>query len=401
MNRDEFFGKLAGLGEDQIKKTLWNVYWRGTAQVRERIESELDPARDAARKRAATEPPDPGTVLWEVRDFAGLARVGAYLAGDRRVSPRERTRWRLTFRRLAADALAALRAGDSGPAEEAVALLIDLARETKDFDYFRSEDPMEAAQFVVSDAAAALWEFVRERHGFARFATVAAGQLPRWESAYGWSRSGWGKLAEKETSLASVLARTLRAPDAWTTFADCYLDALDQLARTEAKPASRAAYGYQDPDYRRRNRTRDLAEWHSLLLEGLAGSEAEDRLDRLTTHPALGGPELAFIQAQLAQLRGDTSTARTLAQECLAELPGHDGFADFAVQVGADLPTSPGTSSQSGQDGQPPPHPADHTTSRGRSSTRGDCGSPPRQPVEVIRFPPLLPLTWCNALTIM
>ena len=271
-------------------------------------------------------------MLWEVRDFAELARAGAYIAGDRRVSPRKRTRWRLTSRRLVAHALAALRHEGSGPAEEAVALLIDLACETKRFDYFRSEDPMEAAQFVVSDAAAALWEFVRERHGFARFTTVAAAQLPRWESAYGWSRGGWGKLAEKETSLASVLGRTLRAPDAWTAFADCYLDALDQVARAEAaKPASRASYSYPDPDYRRRDRTRDLAEWHFLLLERLAGSEAEDRLDRLAGHPALGGPELTFIQARLAQLRGDTDTARTLAQECLAELPGHDGFRPWSL----------------------------------------------------------------------
>ena len=175
MNRDEFFAKLAGLDEDRIKKSLWNLYWRGPAQLRERIESELDPAQDAVRKRAAAVPPDPGTVLWEVRDFAELARAGAYIAGDRRVSPKERTRWRLTFRRLAADALAALRHEDSEPAEEAVALLIDLACETKRFDYFRSEDPMEAAQFVVSDAAATLWEFVRERHGFTRFATCRRG----------------------------------------------------------------------------------------------------------------------------------------------------------------------------------------------------------------------------------
>ena len=164
MNRDEFFAKLAGLDEDRIKKALWNLYWRGPAQLRERIESELDPAQDAVRKRAAAEPPDPGIVLWEVRDFAELARAGAYLAGDRRVSPKERTRWRLTFRRLAGDALAALRHEDSGP-EEAVVLLIDLACETKRFDYFRSEDPMEAAQFVVSDAAATLWEFVRSGTG--------------------------------------------------------------------------------------------------------------------------------------------------------------------------------------------------------------------------------------------
>jgi hypothetical protein len=69
---------------------------------------------------------------------------------------------------------------------------------------------MEAAQFVVSDAAAVLWESVRERRGFSRFAEVAAAQLPRWESAYGWSRSGWGKLAEKETSLAKVLSGCCR-----------------------------------------------------------------------------------------------------------------------------------------------------------------------------------------------
>ena len=200
---------------------------------------------------------------------------------------------------------------------------------------------MEAAQFVVSDATATLWEFVRERHGFARFATVAAAQLPRWESAYGWSRSGWGKLAEKETTLASVLARTLRAPDAWTTFADCYLDALDQIACTEtARPASRPSYSYPDSDYRRSDRTRDLAEWHSLLLERLAGSEAEDRLDRLAGHPALGGPELTFVQARLAQLRGDTDAARTLTEACLGRLPGHEGFADFAMQIGAELPAS-------------------------------------------------------------
>ena len=72
------------------------------------------------------------------------------------------------------------------------------------------------------------------------------------------------------------------APDAWTAFADCYLDALDQIARTEnTKPASQPSYSYPDSGYRRSERTRDLAEWHSLLLERLAGSEAEDRLDRL------------------------------------------------------------------------------------------------------------------------
>jgi hypothetical protein len=341
MNRSEFFAKLGALDDDQLRKALWNLYWRGSAQLRERIEGEVDPAQYAARKVAPAGPPDPKLVLLEVGDFAELARAGAYLAGDHRVSPRERTRWRLTFRRLATDALAGLRHEDSTAAEDAVALLVDLACETRSFDYFRSEDPMEAAQFVVSDAAATLWEFVRERYGFARFAVVAAAQLPRWESAYGWSRSGWGKLAGKETTLATVLARMLRAPDAWTAFADRYLDALDEIAGPgTAKQASRRSCGYPNLDYLRSERARNLAGWHALLLEHLAGSDAEGRLDRLVNHPALGGPELTFVRARLAQLRGDDDAARKLAGECLRALPGHDGFASFAVQVGAELPES-------------------------------------------------------------
>src|SRR5258708_3581071 len=145
----------------------------------ERLESELDPSEDAARKRAAAER-DPDTVLFEVGEFAELARAGAYMAGDGRVAPKERTRWRLTFRRLAGDALAALPAADSGPAEQAVALPLDLARETLRSDYFPSEGPMEAAPFVVSHAAATLWGFVPDRHRFAPVAPRGAAlvQLP-------------------------------------------------------------------------------------------------------------------------------------------------------------------------------------------------------------------------------
>jgi len=98
--------------------------------------------------------PDPGRLLHEVREIAELARAGAYIGGDRLVSPKERSRWRLTFRRLAADADAALRAPDSASAEEALTLIVDLACEMKDSGYFRSEDPVEAARFVVSEAVA-------------------------------------------------------------------------------------------------------------------------------------------------------------------------------------------------------------------------------------------------------
>src|SRR5258708_37248832 len=122
--------------------------------MRERIGRELDPAEDEARRRSAAMPRDPDSVLFEVREFAELARAGAYLAGDRRVSPKERSRWRFTFRRLSGDALAALRADDPVPAEEAVALIIDLACETRRVGYFRAQGPVEAGQFGVISARA-------------------------------------------------------------------------------------------------------------------------------------------------------------------------------------------------------------------------------------------------------
>ena len=49
--------------------------------MRERIEGELDPVEHARRKQAAAAPPGPVVVLDEVREFAELARAGAYLAG--------------------------------------------------------------------------------------------------------------------------------------------------------------------------------------------------------------------------------------------------------------------------------------------------------------------------------
>jgi hypothetical protein len=55
----------------------------------------------------------------------------------------------------------------------------------RDIDYVHSDDAVEAARFVVSDAAMALWGAVLARHGFAGFAQRAAPQLIRWESRYG------------------------------------------------------------------------------------------------------------------------------------------------------------------------------------------------------------------------
>jgi len=332
MSREEFFAKLSPLDSERLRQVLWNLYWRGSTPLQERIEGELDPAGPGHGPGSVAGPAGPGLVLDEVREFVELARAGAYNGSDRRVPPHERTRWRVTFRRLAADAESGLRAEDSGPAQEALALIIDLACEMRDHQYVRSEDPVEAARFVVSDAAAMLWETAADRHGFQAFADLAAPQLIRWESRYGWTR-GWGQVHAKETSLASVLARLLHGPDAWAVFAGSYLDALTAVARAEAS----RSWGHHDSNVRRQ-RASDLAEWHELLLVRLAGSRAEDLLDRLVHHTALGGPELTFLRARLARQRGNLDGARKLAQDCLQDLPGHEGFAGFAAEIGADLP---------------------------------------------------------------
>jgi hypothetical protein len=335
MNREQFFGQLATLDEQRLKKALWNLYWRGSAATRERIEAEIDPDQHDRGKRPSNKPADPQQLLAQVGDFVALARSGAYMAGDRRVSPRERTRWRLTFKRLVAAAQDGLHAQDARAAEAAVEQLIDLACETRDYDYFHSEDPMEAAGFVVSDAVALLWAELQAQYGFAGFAERAAPQLIRWESRHGWTRSGWGRVSQKEISLASVLAQMLPAPDMWVGFTDRYLDALDRLARDA--PA-RSNHAWRPTGQDRDRRTAALAEWHRLLLDRLIGSEAEDRLDRLTRHPALGGPELGFLQAQVAHQRGDVSNARSLVHASLQQLPGHQGFLDFATEIGAPPP---------------------------------------------------------------
>jgi len=327
MNREQFFRVVAPLDEDRLRKALWNVYWRGTADVRERVEAELAGDGGGRPPRAAKPAVDPVAVRDEVAEFVSLARAGAYLAGDRRVSPRERTRWRLTFKRLAADAQQALRAEEPEPAVTALEQLIDLACETSGYDYFRSEDPMAAAGFVVSDAVSALWASTWERQGFAGFADTAAPQLIRWESRYGWTRYGDGPVAAKETTLAVVLSGMLRIADTWERFAEAYLRALDDAPTASARRAGRDTV----------ERAGALAEWHSLLLDNLEDAEG-GVLDGIAGHAALGGPEQKFLSARLAHRRGDTAHARDLVSQCLRKLPGHGGFRQFAAEIGATDP---------------------------------------------------------------
>ncbi len=334
MDREQFFARLGALDEERLKKALWNLYWRGTATIRQRIEAELDP--DGPRqRRKEPEPADPEGTLDEVRDFVALARSGAYLAGDRRVRPRERTRWRFTFQRLVKDAERALADDDLSAGAEAMALLLDLAQEMRGYDYFRSEDPIEAARVVVSEEVSLLWSRVMDRVGFAEFARSAAPQLVRWESEYGWTRTGFGRVREQETSLAAVLERLLTLPDRWVVFTDRYLEALDEVVARRSAPVS----SRRRPNDTARDRlTSDLAEWHAMLVDRLFGSDSEDRLDRLATHPALGGPDLIYLQAQLARRRGDLVAARRLVTGALDRLPGHRDYLAFAKEIAAPIP---------------------------------------------------------------
>lgn len=225
MNREQFFTTMSGHDDARLRKALWNLYWRGTADVQRRIEAEL---AGGIRPAKRAEPPDPQAVHDEVAEFVELARAGAYLGRDRRVSPKERTRWRFTFKRLATVAQEALHAAEPTPAADALTQLIDLILDARGTYYFRSEDPVSAAGFVVSDAAAAVWTATWRRHGFQRFAETAAPQLIRWESAHGWTEHGEGPVVAKETTLAVVLAGILQFPDAWDGFAELYRKALGE-----------------------------------------------------------------------------------------------------------------------------------------------------------------------------
>jgi hypothetical protein len=327
LNREQFFDKLAEMDEAGLKKALWTLYWRGASSMRERIEAAIDPQAPDVRRAASKARADPDVVLGEVTEFATLARAGAYLAGDRRVSPKERTRWRHTFKRHATEALDALGGDDVESAARAMEALIDLAREMRDYDYFRSDDPVEAARFVVSDAAAALWSTIRQKHGFAGFSERAAGQLLRWESRYGWTRRGDGWVRQQETALAHVVAGMLPAADAWGRFTDQYLRALDRVAEG-GRAAGRRGGG-------KRERAEAMSEWHAMLLERLADGDYDDRLDTLVGHPALDGPEQTFLRARLVERRGDRDQARRLVRKCLTSLPGHRGFLAFAGEIGA------------------------------------------------------------------
>src|SRR5712691_8332517 len=234
--------------------------------------------------------------------------------------------------------------------------MVDLACDMKRYDYFHSDDPVEAAKFVVSEAVAALWESVLRHGGFAAFAARAPEQLIRWEAEYGWTRRGDGQVAQKETLLAVPLARLLATPDMWRTFAESYLEALEVAGRADPE-RPRTVYGtFDGTSYRRKERADDLAAWHEMLLDRFAGTPEDELLDRLVASPALAGPELIFLRARIAQRRGDVSQAATLVTKCLKELPGRQAYLDFAMEICAELPPRAREIAGAGVDAAVDPH---------------------------------------------
>lgn len=181
-------------------------------------------------------------------------------------------------RRLAQDARNALLGEDVETAVAAMAVMIDLACETRSYYCFCSDDPMEAARFVLPDAVAAMWSRLRDEYGANQMVASAAAHLVRRESRYGWTRRGYGWVSERETSLASALSGFLVTPDLRLAVAGPYLDALDRVANG-ASDRSRGGRV-------REQRAEDLSEWNAVLVERLVGSDHVGLLDRMVTHPA-------------------------------------------------------------------------------------------------------------------
>lgn len=366
-DRTSFHARVGKLDADALRKILWNLYWPAPGALRERIEAALDPA-PVKRKHEYRNDIDAEDLHDEVLRFVTLARSGAYIGGTREVSRQERSKWRLTCKRLVDEATVLLSRDDFEHGAAAIEALIDLLVETRDYEYFRSEDPVAAARVVVSENVRALWVARLQRQGFTLFAQSAAPQLIRWESSHGWTRFWQGAAAQRETSLAVVLKRLLGGQDAWEAFANAYIEALDALAPAPPVGGRRSARssrsGNRDDWYKRyavEQRARNLAAWHALLVERLDVQDSERWLDRIASHRALTGPEMDFMKARISHLRGNKGEARKLIGGCLRQSPGHRGFIAFAQEIGASLPRR---SAEIAREGKLPLVPSDSSKAR-------------------------------------
>ena len=128
--------------------------------------------------------------------------------------------------------------------------MVDLARDMRSYDYFHSDDPVETAKFVVSDAVAMLWESVLRHDGPCGF------RQPECQSGSSAGRRTTGGPAGATVrrrggdALAVPLARLLATPDMWRTFAESSMEALEAAGRADPKrprtctePSTRPATG--------------------------------------------------------------------------------------------------------------------------------------------------------------
>lgn len=333
MHKDEFYTKIARLDRDHLKKLLWELYWRGGKDLHRRIETLLDPEKP---KKRAQEAPDGDETLQDVLEFVALARSGSYMGGSRDVSRSERSKWRVTFRKLFKETDLLLTHGDMEYGPPAMEELIDLACKTKEVMYFHSEDPVSAMRIVISEQAQLLWGTYLTHRGFPSFAKRAAYQFIRWESPYGWTVYGGGWVKERETTLASVLAQMLKGHDAWVEFTDAYLNALDRITADSApaKGHKRSSQWGSKRSFAAEQRAENLAEWNELVLDRLQGTDAEDRAHHLAHHPAFNGSQGIFLQARLAHLQGKQQQAQQLLKTCLHSRPSYRPFLEFANEIG-------------------------------------------------------------------
>jgi hypothetical protein len=161
MDRDEFFKRLSRLDEERLEKTLWSLYRRGNAEVRQRIESQLErgpaapPFGDELHVAKRGERLELRRVSGATPPLAG-ATPTLHLGTARRELPRQRRRWRLTVSRLGQDTEVALQDdGREDRADEPV-LLLELARDSREYELL-ADGSVDAPSVVVSDELSLLW----------------------------------------------------------------------------------------------------------------------------------------------------------------------------------------------------------------------------------------------------
>lgn len=312
---------------------LWELYVRGNTELRRKIEVVAVP-REKRPAKAGPPPVDGADHLASVREFVRLARAGSYMGGDRHVSRSERADWKVSFRELLDDSGRLLTQGDVGNGAEAMDALLCLALDCRDTYFFRTEDPIGALRTVVSDLVDLLWRSTLAASGFPALVARVPRDLIRWESPYGWTRWGQGRIAQKERPLADLLAALLSGHDAWVWVADGWVEAFAGLCRARrdhdqsaGRSAGRSASSYVPAT------PSTFARWHDLLYQRLRGSEAEDRLVRLAVTPGDHGWDLWLLRVRLARDAGRLDQARRIVRDGLEEWPGSRELLAIAAEL--------------------------------------------------------------------